>query len=196
MKQYYDPEEFWKIRGREPMGPNPKRYGLHKQYLIPYLKKLDFNTVLEIGCGEGRVTQYLLDNCSFSKYLGVDMSKDRINMIKNDIKDWKGIKPRFICDQFQNTDISEKFDLILAVETLLHVRPEDIEKFCMQMTRNAKKHIIHMDYILQEKKYEYPELEYYNFLHDYYPIWEKLLPKSKITTTWVEPHEAFIHIEI
>lgn len=196
MKQHYDPVEFWRTRGREPMGENPKRYGWHQKYLIPYIKNLEFDSILEIGCGEGRVTQYLLDNCKFSKYLGVDMSSDRIRMIKDEIKEWGNIKHDFICDQFQNTNIKEKFDLVFSSETLLHVRPEDIENFCKRMIKNCKKHIVHMDYIPKSKKDEYQELEWYNFLHDYHSIWKKLLPKSKIITKWVESHEAFIHIEI
>ena len=196
MENIYDPVKFWDKRGRTPMGENPKRYGWHKKYFVPYLRKIDFDSVLEVGCGDGRVTQYLLDNCKFSQYVGIDMSIHRIRMIQENITDWKGITSAFIANQYQDSIIKKRFDLVLAVETLLHIKPKDIEKFCNHMISNAKKHIIHMDYIPVNKSYEYPELEYYNFKHDYLAIWKRLLPDVKPIIKWVEPHEAFIHLEL
>ena len=64
----YDPQQFWTEQGKtykEQFQYNEK-FELQEQMLIDYLKKnvslSSFSTILEVGCGFGRITKLLLLN--------------------------------------------------------------------------------------------------------------------------------------
>ena len=70
----YDPNTYWKKRG--------KHYHLEKHpeptELINHLKSISFDSVLEFGCGSGRITKAILDNFDISSYTAFDISSDQI----------------------------------------------------------------------------------------------------------------------
>ncbi len=83
------------------------------------LRKYDFNSVLEIGCGTGKNTKWLMTHCS--RLLGVDFSKKMLQYAQEKI-----IDPRV---RFMQADISkpwqftdEKFDLISCNLILEHIQ--------------------------------------------------------------------------
>jgi len=59
----YIPNEYWTQRGKD-YKKNFKyddKFELQEQILIEYLKKYSFDSVLEVGCGFGRITKLLLN---------------------------------------------------------------------------------------------------------------------------------------
>ena len=86
-----------------------------KQTLSKYL----FNSVLELGCGTGKNTQWLLTKANY--VLGIDFSKEMLKIAKEKIND-----ERF---EYKKADINNKwgiinknFDLITSSLTLEHIR--------------------------------------------------------------------------
>ena len=83
------------------------------------LSKYSFNSVLELGCGTGKNTQWLLTKASY--VLGIDFSKEMLKIAKEKIND-----ERF---EYKKADINNKwgiknknFDLITSSLTLEHIR--------------------------------------------------------------------------
>ena len=83
------------------------------------LSKYSFNSVLELGCGTGKNTQWLLTKASY--VLGIDFSKEMLKIAEKKIND-----ERF---EYKKADINNKwgiinknFDLITSSLTLEHIR--------------------------------------------------------------------------
>ena len=83
------------------------------------LSKYSFNSVLELGCGTGKNTQWLLTKASY--VLGIDFSKEMLKIAEKKIND-----ERF---EYKKADINnkwgiknKKFDLITSSLTLEHIR--------------------------------------------------------------------------
>jgi predicted TPR repeat methyltransferase len=83
------------------------------------LSKYSFNSVLELGCGTGKNTQWLLTKASY--VLGIDFSKEMLKIAEEKIND-----ERF---EYKKADINnewgiknKKFDLITSSLTLEHIR--------------------------------------------------------------------------
>jgi ubiquinone/menaquinone biosynthesis C-methylase UbiE len=83
------------------------------------LSKYSFNSVLELGCGTGKNTQWLLTKAGY--VLGIDFSKEMLKIAEKKIND-----ERF---EYKKADINnkwgiknKKFDLITSSLTLEHIR--------------------------------------------------------------------------
>ena len=98
-----------------------RRYYCISKELDPLLRKKEKDVkILDIGCGYGKFTYYCKKK-SFKNYLGVDISKEEIDLTKN-------IFPEY---RFKNVDIfdflktnKEKFDIIYMAHVLEHFNLE------------------------------------------------------------------------
>ena len=62
-----------------------KTRDLDKKSTIETLKKFDFSTVIELGCGTGKNTSFLLKKAD--EIIGLDFSQEMLNKAKDKIKD-------------------------------------------------------------------------------------------------------------
>lgn len=105
------------------------------------LSKLDYGTVLEIGCGFGRITKILLGNPKVKKVVAIDLSDAQIaNVNIDDQRLELGVA------NVLDLDYCGEFDLVIASEVLMHIPPDRIDKALYNMRRAAKRHIIHIDW--------------------------------------------------
>ena len=96
---------------------NPTR-DLDKTVTKESLSKIDFFKVLELGCGTGKNTEWLITKAD--KLVGLDFSKNMLDLARNKIKTDKAT--------FINTDLNEKwpvknnaFDLVTINLALEHI---------------------------------------------------------------------------
>jgi len=78
------------------------------------LQPLPKNTILDIGCGDGRISDYIACSYPDSRILGIDISEKAIAFAK-----LMGKYAEYRCvDLF---DITEKYDVVLLIEVLEHI---------------------------------------------------------------------------
>ncbi len=98
----------------------------------PYLhNKL---SVLDIGCGTGRLYQLLADFQEV-EYLGLDQSEEQLNMAKKDFP-----KNNYLVAEMTSLPLPDKnFDLVFCIATLHHLnKEEDRDKALKEIKRVLK----------------------------------------------------------
>ena len=116
--------------------------------IVEELKKIEFTTVLELGSGEGHLSQVLKKNFN-------------INLTGMDI-----IGSNQYLDQFTQGNITklpfDNYDLIVGRFILLHIKPEHIEALIDKINSSCK-NLLFVDY----SPLEQIQLNEPNFLHKY-----------------------------
>jgi ubiquinone/menaquinone biosynthesis C-methylase UbiE len=173
MKASYDPKNYWLSRGK--IYKDQFNYDAGKQLqeevLSEYLKSLGhLSSVLEVGCGFGRITKLILSEFpEIKEYVATDLSPDQITNAKDYVK---SDKVRFIESDIQSLDLPVKhFDLVIAAEVLLHIMPTDIHSVVSKLVSFSRKHVINIDYY--EERSMKP-LAAHNFLHQYMEIYKNI----------------------
>ena len=110
-----------------------------------------FSTVLEVGCGFGRIAKLLLSNFpNILEYIAIDLSPDQIENAKEFVKpaiDTKEHNPlSFIVSDIQSFQNERKYDLVISSEVLMHVLPSEIERVMIKIVDMSNEHIINIDW--------------------------------------------------
>lgn len=167
---YYDYKEYWKHEGKLNKIDSlsfrlTKEHDVQIPPLLEAVKQINPKSILEIGAGWGRIAKHIRQ-ISDAEYLALDLSYERLSMI-----DDKTVGRKVI--DYMDFIPAKKYDLIIAVEVLMHIPPDIIEEFVQKMKSMAN-WIITIDYDPQEPRDIV--LADHNFLHDY----NKLLPAAEI----------------
>jgi ubiquinone/menaquinone biosynthesis C-methylase UbiE len=168
----YNPREYWLARGKvykEQFKYEPEKQ-LQEEVLVGYLKSIQpFQTVLEIGCGFGRISNLILSNFpAIEEYVATDMSPDQLESAKSSVKSHK---IRFIESDIQSLQLDNKYDLVIAVSVLLHILSSEINQAITKMVSLSKKHVINVDYYEEGKV---RRVAPHNFMHPYEAIYKSL----------------------
>jgi len=172
----YNPNEYWVECGKkykERFEYN-KKYQLQETMLIDYLKTISpFSSVIEIGCGFGRITKLLLSNFfHIEEYIAVDISLHQIENAKEYIKTTKSNTDlQFVVSDIRLLEIKKKYDLVLASEFFMHVLPSDINNVIRKIVGLSNKHVVNIDwYEEQIPRRSAP----HNFIHRYEKIYKEI----------------------
>jgi len=160
----YEPISYWKEAGKTYFQDfrYTDEFIQQEKVLVDYLKTIEFKTVLELGCGFGRITR-LIDQYFYKQldnYIGVDISRDQLNHAANYA--YKQRPKIFVESDIESLGIDGKFDLVIAVEVLMHQRPEKMQSIIDKMKSLSNKHVINIDYYHNDEG-----LAPYNFNHNY-----------------------------
>ena len=107
---------------------------LDKKCTIKTLKNLDFKNVLELGCGTGKNTEWLLKKAE--RIIGIDFSQEMLHKAKAKIVDKRVLFKK--ADLSKDWEIENNFvDLITASLTLEHI--ENLDHIFSQANLKLKK---------------------------------------------------------
>jgi|TARA_B110000259_G_scaffold93189_1_gene107924 predicted TPR repeat methyltransferase len=107
---------------------------LDKKCTIKTLKNLDFKNVLELGCGTGKNTEWLLNKAE--RIIGLDFSQEMLHKAKAKIFDKRVLFKKV--DLTKDWEIENNFvDLITASLTLEHI--ENLDHIFLQANLKLKK---------------------------------------------------------
>jgi ubiquinone/menaquinone biosynthesis C-methylase UbiE len=174
-----DVEDYWLERGKKCFA-EPKKWGffyqreVHKeeQMLMGLLKTFGFDSILEVGCGYGRVTKLVLRNFpKVKKMKAIDISPHQIQNARRYVTD-----KRVVFDLGNVKDMEElkwkddeNYDLVIAVSVLMHIPLEEIELAIKNMVEISNKHIVNIDWFRPTIAIQ----EGYCFAHDYTRLYKK-----------------------
>ena len=178
----YVPHEYWLKHGKtykDEFRYN-KNFELQEKILINYLKdnvSSSFSSVLEVGCGFGRITKLLLSNFpNITEYLAIDLSPDQIENAKELIRkgtEMKGQDPTvtFMVSDIQSFQIQKKYDLVIASEVLMHILASEIEEVIAKLVSMSNEHVVNIDWYEQQKPNRAAP---HNFIHQYEKIYRNM----------------------
>lgn len=139
----YSPAAYWNERGKH-WEAEARRRGFWDQEnpeLVDLLRTLTFRSVLEIGRGFGRVGAMIAHHWPEVRYTGIDVSPDLIEGARKRLPNAK-----LIVGDIATMDLVGKWDIVLAVSTLGHLRPEDVGSVLDRMQTWARSHVVHIDW--------------------------------------------------
>ncbi|MFH0852542.1 MAG: class I SAM-dependent methyltransferase [bacterium] len=93
-------------------------------FILDKIKSLKFDSLLDIGCGEGRFLCEINQKIPGKGLAGIDPSERSVSFAK-------AFNPglEFICGNIQTVNLQKKFDVITLIEVLEHIRPEETLNF-------------------------------------------------------------------
>jgi SAM-dependent methyltransferase len=103
----------------------------------------DVRSILEVGCGFGRLTPLLLERLPRAQsYLGLDVSAGQVRAAE---EAWEGdLRGTFQVGDFRSVPL-ERSDLVFLGEVLLHFPPSEIAAVVARAVDLAEKWLIHLD---------------------------------------------------
>lgn len=185
----YNPTEFWTERGktymRDFLDHKNADHVRQEKHLIKYLDSLNPSickgSILEVGAGFGRLSRLVLEHyhTRIEKYVLLDLSVEQLRNARIYLNDELGksilrtVKLEFIHDDIIKYNSLEKYDLVLAFETLLHVKPENIQTVVNKLVSLSKNDVISIDWYEDEPAKIPRPLAPWNFAHDYPDLYLK-----------------------
>lgn len=144
------------------------RYAKQSDELIGHLRDLRFQTTLEVGCGFGRIGLQLVNEFQ-TPWVGVDLSRSQLLEARRHAESLRSSLVEASAEALPFPDKS--FDLVLAVEVLMHVPPERIDSVMKELRRVARKYVVHLDWF---EGYLRGYHTGWCWVHDYPTIWKAL----------------------
>jgi len=96
--------------------------------------KIGFESLLDVGCGDGRFLFELRQKAPEKLLVGIDYSKRAIDFAR-----LMGHEVDWICRDIKKEKISDQdFDIITLIETLEHIDPDEIKLFLKGIDNNLK----------------------------------------------------------
>lgn len=123
-------------------------------YTLASPKKED--TILDIGCGRGELAYAL--SLSGATVVGLDYSKDAINIAKKTFNSISGEHLEYIATDVAAYNTGKKFDIIIASDIVEHIEKNKLEKVLQKVNELLKEDgrvIIHTAPNLLNYKYNY-----------------------------------------
>ena len=130
------------------------------EFILDEINKVDFKSIADIGCGDGRLTKEISKKFKDKEVIGIDYSKKAINLANV-------LNPDL---NFINTDITKnliekKFDVATLIEVFEHIPKEDCNLFVEAIYKTLNNNglllltVPHKNKPLNEKHFQHFDLE-------------------------------------
>jgi len=107
------------------------------EFLKQYLKKYNFNNLIDIEYGDGRIVYELAKAYPNKQFLGIDILKKAIGFAQN-INNLKNLN--YKCMDIK--ECQEQFDIILLIEVFEHIPPSQRKTFLNSIKKRMKDNFI------------------------------------------------------
>src|SRR5882724_3430645 len=149
MNRGFNVNEYWIARGRNYLHESlPQQFHrLQEKFLIDVLRagQIPLGSILEIGCGFGRITRLLAEFFPDTKITALDLSPEQLENAKG----YCGEQPNV---SFQQYDFysgepfpGTGYDAVLAVEVFMH-HPRLVVRCLSETFATISQHIINIDW--------------------------------------------------
>ena len=167
----FDPEAYWTANGPHlspPGSEGPEQAAVLKEMTILLSDLQDsygqIQSVLDVGCGQGRLAYWLAEELPQAAYTGMDLAGAQISGTMK-------VRPDgdFYTERLQDFHPDRKWDLVIASEVLLNIKPDEIELACQRLLAVTGKYLLTVDWT--QPLGDLPIAEW-NWLHDYQSLLE------------------------
>jgi SAM-dependent methyltransferase len=158
----FNPRTYWPAMGPWLAGPgavSPEHIAL-ESILVNLLPSLNpISSVLDVGCGRGRLASLLGEVLPSAHYTGLDIGLAQVQATE-------AVRPdgNVYHTPIQDFDPKHRFDLVLSSEVLMHIPPNEIEQVAHKMSTIASKYILLIEWT--EPIGDVVPAEW-NWIHDY-----------------------------
>lgn len=170
----FDPIAYWQEAGKNAQSPDHEKnfvdgpaFRHQEERLLEAISHLEFTSILEIGCGFGRITKLLRERYPDAEITAIDLSPERLVSTRAKV----GNSIELVASTVQSFDpppVDERttrtWDLVLAVETLMHIPPNEIESVVRKLASLSDRYVVHLDW---DKSLGSAPISPHNWLHDY-----------------------------
>ena len=135
--------DYWTERGRT-FESEAVRNGWDRTQepaLDELLSGLRFDSVLDVGCGFGRVGQGLVEARPWLHYTGLDVSPDLVESAQRRLPGRE-----VICADLVTWTDDRVWDLVLAVSVLSHIPPQHVEHVAEKLWQASRRDLIVLDW--------------------------------------------------
>ena len=158
------------------------------EYLLKKIEVSPISRIVDIGCGDGRLSRELSLAFQSSVIIGIDYYKRAIALAS-------AMNPNITNLKFQSLDITKEhtldpFDIALLVEVFEHIPTENAEQFIERVRMLLRKGgILYLTVPHENKSIEYKHFQHFsvekivNYLLPYFDIAE-VVPFEKISWRW------------
>ncbi len=175
-----DLAKYWKDRGKtydtelnNQSAQTSNEEIIQEKFLLKSLSFDSWGTILEVGCGNGRLTKLLLRLSNIKQITAIDISEDLINIAKKNISD---NRVSFQTLDLEKISFDNKFDLIFGGEILMHIPPTKIRSILKNLISLSSKKLIFLEYF-EKDKIDNTKSDYC-FIHDYHNLFSELNVKK------------------
>jgi SAM-dependent methyltransferase len=116
-----------------------KKYGPASRHIRRIIREimrsLDFDSVLDVGCGQGSFLQELLTEFPTTRPGGIDVSSEAVELARAKVP-----KGQFWVLDIEKEGLEESFDLVVCSEVLEHI-PDDVSAL-KNLYRMTKKYLL------------------------------------------------------
>ncbi len=177
-------KRYWLSRGKTYYQEYKDKSGWQRRYgqkcikkLMATLKQLEFNSVLDVGCGFGLITKELHKHFPDVLIHGIDISPHQIRQANISIHPCD-YKVTFTTSSFQDFTPYKTYDLVLSTSLLMHIPSRDINNVLNKMVDLSSKYIVNMDWTTTNSRMFEPHC----YSHDYYTLYNYTFKIKHINT--------------
>lgn len=163
MANEFNPRTYWPAMGPWLAGPgavSPEHIAI-EQILTDLLPSLGpIHSVLDVGCGRGRLASLLGETLPDAHYTGLDIGSAQTEATQK-------VRPdgAVYTTPIQDFDSKHKYDLVLSSEVLMHIPPNEIEQVAQKLLQLATKAIVLIEWTQPMDPTIQPAE--WNWIHDY-----------------------------
>lgn len=95
------------------------------QFVISEITKQSFQTIADIGCGEGRILTELSPKMPNTQLFGYDISEPALHFARGFTT-----KPTFSMHDITVSPLGTKVDAVVSCEVIEHIKPEHVDSYC------------------------------------------------------------------
>jgi len=171
----FDPRTYWPAMGPWLAGPgavSPEHIEV-EAYLRDLLPSLDpIHSVLDVGCGRGRLASLLGEALPAAHYTGLDIGEAQAEATQK-------VRPdgAIFVTPIQDFNTKHKYDLVLVSEVLMHIPPNEIQSVCQKLLKLATWAIVAIEWT--QPIGEIPPADW-NWLHDYRALFGDNVTQEKV----------------
>lgn len=126
------------------------------EVILKKLQQINFESMLDVGCGDGRFLMEVSRVHAQKELLGIDISKRAIKLAKA-----MNSSQEFMVLDISVSELNQKYDVVTAIEVLEHIPPERVSKILRGIHRSMNQGayllmtVPHRNKPLSEKHYQH-----------------------------------------